>query len=397
MEDLPFGPAGVEGKSNDSAFLIAEASVHDPSCVQIIVERLASVELAHVLVFASPDGDFASLMRALGASFACPVIGCTTAGEIGSDGYVTGQVIALGFPAHSFAARTILITDLSRTKTTAVIDDLVRARIAVQATNPDKKNGFSFMMVDGLSRSEDALVSAVSSSLSGFPLFGGSAGDGLRFESSYIAFGDQIYQDAATITFVATDCETQVFSTNHMRPGGDFMVVTEADPERRVVKSINAEPAAAEYARIIGKDPAQLDELVFAGHPVAVSVGGQYHVRAIQRVNEDGDLVFFSAIDEGMVLTVATAGDMAHDLDAKLQTVRNGHRPPAIIGCDCVLRRIEAERGQTTHKVNEVLRRHNVVGFSTYGEQIGTLHVNHTMTGVAIFPNDGPGDGRARD
>jgi hypothetical protein len=26
-----------------------------------------------------------------------------------------------------------------------------------------------------------------------------------------------------------------------------------------------------------------------------------------------------------------------------------------------------------------------VIGFSTYGEQIGALHVNHTMTGVAIY------------
>jgi hypothetical protein len=27
-----------------------------------------------------------------------------------------------------------------------------------------------------------------------------------------------------------------------------------------------------------------------------------------------------------------------------------------------------------------------VVGFSTYGEQINGLHVNQTMTGVAIYP-----------
>jgi hypothetical protein len=36
--------------------------------------------------------------------------------------------------------------------------------------------------------------------------------------------------------------------------------------------------------------------------------------------------------------------------------------------------------------VSELLRRHEVVGFSTYGEQRGPLHVNHTMTGMAIYP-----------
>jgi hypothetical protein len=32
------------------------------------------------------------------------------------------------------------------------------------------------------------------------------------------------------------------------------------------------------------------------------------------------------------------------------------------------------------------LVKHNVRGFSTYGEQIGSIHVNQTFTGVAIYP-----------
>ena len=38
-----------------------------------------------------------------------------------------------------------------------------------------------------------------------------------------------------------------------------------------------------------------------------------------------------------------------------------------------------------TRDVSSILAKHNVTGFSTYGEQIGPLHVNHTMTGVAIY------------
>ena len=48
------------------------------------------------------------------------------------------------------------------------------------------------------------------------------------------------------------------------------MVVTEADPERRLVREINAEPAAREYARLVGKDPDQLSPFTFAAHPVVV-------------------------------------------------------------------------------------------------------------------------------
>jgi hypothetical protein len=386
MGPLLEAQGGAGSISHHTVLLTAEAQAQDPNCAGQLLKVLAGHKLAHVVVFASADSPFRTLMLELQAVLCCTVVGCTTAGELGAAGYASDQVVAIGFPSQLFSARTTLIQRLSTADLRAEVDRLIQDRIAVQAANPKMKGGFSFMMVDGLSRSEDALVTAVSPHLAGFPLFGGSAGDGLRFQSSYVALNGEVYQDAATITLVATKCLTRVFSINHMTPTTTRMVVTEADPAQRIVKSINAEPAAAEYARLIGKDPGQLDELVFAGHPVTVCIGGQYHVRAIQRVNAEGHLVFFSAIDEGMVLTVAEAGDMAEDLDRKVSQLVNGHPKPAILGCDCVLRRIEAQRAQQTHKVNAALRKHDIVGFSTYGEQIGTLHVNHTMTGVAIFP-----------
>ena len=63
-------------------------------------------------------------------------------------------------------------------------------------------------------------------------------------------------------------------------------------------------------------------------------------------------------------------------------------KPAHILGCDCILRRIEAEQSQMTRDLSYVLSANKVTGFSTYGEQIGPLHVNHTMSGVAIYPSD---------
>ena len=53
-----------------------------------------------------------------------------------------------------------------------------------------------------------------------------------------------------------------------------------------------------------------------------------------------------------------------------------------------ILRRLEAEQTQQTQGVSAVLARNRVVGFSTYGEQVNGMHVNQTMTGVAIFAPD---------
>ena len=92
--------------------------------------------------------------------------------------------------------------------------------------------------------------------------------------------------------------------------------MTGANPAERVVTEFNAEPAAFEYARMIGLDGDSLTPMIFAAHPLMVRVGGQYHVRAIQKVNADNSLTFFCAIDEGLVLTVARSVDVVQDLES---------------------------------------------------------------------------------
>jgi hypothetical protein len=178
----------------------------------------------------------------------------------------------------------------------------------------------------------------------------------------------------------------RVFKFDNLEPSDVKMVVTDADPEARVVREINAEPAAREYARLVGKDPDQLSPFIFAAHPIVVRVGGQHHVRAIQKVEPNGDLTFFSAIDAGLVLTVARARPIAAHLASALAELSRGGPPETIVACDCILRRVAVEQVQGLREVSSILAGHNVVGFSTYGEQFHSVHVNQTFTGLAIYP-----------
>ncbi|MDJ0931726.1 FIST C-terminal domain-containing protein [Breoghania sp.] len=50
---------------------------------------------------------------------------------------------------------------------------------------------------------------------------------------------------------------------------------------------------------------AALTPEIFAANPLLVRVGGDYHVRAIQKMTDDGALHFYCTIDEGIVLTLA--------------------------------------------------------------------------------------------
>lgn len=375
-------------KSRASQNSIKQASISaigSPDIARLLA-RLGDDPLALIAVFVAPSADFAAVMQDVRRfAVGVRVIGCTTAGEISEAGYDEDRIVAVGFPAARFAADAVCIKDLSTMDEQVANDRIIQARVALSEAHPDKHNGFAFLLVDGLSLSEDRLVAGISPAMAEFPLFGGSAGDGTRFEQTFVAADGWIGSDAAVLALIRSTCATKVFTLNHLDPEEIPMVVTEADPVNRIVKEINAEPAGREYARIVGKDPNQLDPFTFAAHPVTVRIGDEHHVRSIQRVNENGELVFFSAVDEGMVLRVARPGNMPQHLDQQLSELGGGILPDAVLACDCILRRIEAQQGQQLGEVSKVLERYNVMGFSTYGEQYGPLHVNQTMTGVAFF------------
>jgi hypothetical protein len=124
-----------------------------------------------------------------------------------------------------------------------------------------------------------------------------------------------------------------------------------------------------------------------AEHSLMVKIGGEFYVRSIQKVGADGSLTFYSAIEQGVVLTLATPGDLLQNLRGLFARLQDEiGTPQLVIGFDCVLRLKEMERRQSLHVAGGIMAANNVVGFATYGEQYQAMHLNHTFTGVAIGP-----------
>ena len=162
-------------------------------------------------------------------------------------------------------------------------------------------------------------------------------------------------------------------------------MVTRADSTSRRVYELNAEPAAEEYARLIGVPVSDLDHRLFAAHPLAVRINEHYYVRSIQKVNDDLSLTFYCAVENGIVLTAMQPGPLMPNLEALFQRLEQRLGPPLLtIGCDCFLRRLEIEADGSSEQTSAFLRRQQVIGFNTYGEQFNGMHINQTFTGVAI-------------
>lgn len=371
------------------AVLVAHSGSREPDmAAQDLASRLLHPWLGGVLFFCSAEYDLEALGQAMEQHFGgVTLCGCTTAGEITDAGYSRGGITAIGFDQRDFALDHAVLDDLDQVSllaaqqlTDGLLDRCRQANIA-----PIKGHTFALTLLDGLSASEERVLATLNAALGSIPHFGGSAGDDNRLSGTHVYGNGRFRTGAAVVVMINTALDFEVFTTHHLRPLDDKLVVTAVDREHRRVIELNAEPAAEEYARLVGCRVDELDEETFARHPLAVRLHDHAYVRSIQRVNEDLSLSFYCAVENGIVLTAMRAAPILDDLRAALDDIctRLG-APRLVIGCDCFLRRLEIEADAVGDAASALLRDYRVVGFNTYGEQCNGMHLNQTFTGVVI-------------
>jgi hypothetical protein len=370
----------------------ASADVDPRRAARELARQLVTSKTTSAIFFCSARYDLDVLASALRDAFGgIDLVGCTTSGEIAPHGYSRHSIVGLSFSEPAFAVETVHVDGLHPASLTAV-QETTRALVQrMQSRVPaySSHNTFAVLLIDGLSGIEEPVLSAVSRALEDISLVGGSAGDDLQFRQTGVYYGGMFDTGRAVLALVHTKLPFEVFHTQHVAGSGERVVITAADPVERVVSEINAEPAIVEYARLFGLSHRDLDPKTLATHPLVVRVGGHDYARSIQRVDADGYLKFYCAIDEGIVLSTARKIDIVADLRKLFSGIRSRlGTPSAVLGFDCIFRRLElADRGMLD-PVSELFRRNNVIGFSTYGEQVDAMHLNQTFTGVA-FGNAG--------
>jgi len=380
-----------------SAVRMAATSLREPVlAVAELVRQLQHEHLGSVLFFCSAEYDLERLGQALQQGFrGVRLCGCTTAGEITPAGYGRGCITAIGFDRRYFAMDMALIREPDRFtlhSAQALIERLLTTcRDAGLA--PVRGNTFAITLLDGLSSREEVVLATLNAALGSIPQFGGSAGDDEHLANTHVFHEGRFHTGAATVMLVNTPLDFRVFSTHHLVAAGEKLVVTDACPQTRTVYELNAEPAAEVYARVVGVPVPELDARTFALHPLGVRIGHHDYIRSIQKVGADGSLSFYCAVDTGIVMTVMAPGALLDSVRQQIEVSERVVGPPLLtIGCDCFLRRLEAELTGQAEAVSAFLRQHRVIGFNTYGEQFNGMHINQTFTGVVIGqPESGPG------
>ncbi|MCG6117733.1 MAG: FIST C-terminal domain-containing protein [Aquimonas sp.] len=321
------------------------------------------------------------LADALSSRFDCPLTGCISGSQIGPQGFRPGGISLLSLDGDGLDMRIHLIEPILDPGPAV---QRITAELAAWPPAAGRRQ-FGLLLVDGLHQGEERLAHALYHGLGDVPFIGGSASDDMRFEHTPVYFGGRFRSNVAVFAVFETAHAFLPFRVQNFQPRVGRLVITEADPERRLVIQINGLPAAEAYAEALGLPESALEARVLEAHPLLVRVGQEHVVRAIQRVTRSRALLCMSAVDAGVVAAVGDAQPPLAALERSFEEVRQRLGAPALVlGCDCTLRRRQAARDNQLDAVGELLAAQRVFGFSTHGEQYNGMHINQSFTAIAV-------------
>ena len=370
----------------------AHASGPAPQAVASLVADLrgglAGQDAGVVLFFASAAYEPQDLAGPLAGKFAeANVLGCSTAGEFTDGVSGTGGVTAIAFPVSVIARSAAALADLTYDALGATLAavQVVEAGLGSALRTLDPGRHVGLVLIDGMHGVEEAVNEALGNAAPLLDVVGGSAGDDLAFQDTWVSVGDQVSRDGAALVVCETTGPFTVLKTCTFSPTGKKLRVTRAGLADRIVHEFDGRLATEAYAEAIGIDPAGLDSAVFMQHPVGLMVDGAPFIRSPQQVTGDGGIKFYCQIPEGMEVDVMQSGDLVSETSEAFAAAVEG-LGGAVRGAvlfNCILRRLELEANGQTQGFLDAFRGTPVAGFHTYGESwLG--HMNQTLTGVVF-------------
>ena len=266
--------------ARDEFLTFQTATLDERQAAREFYDAVFQPEPALVVFFCSSEYDLDVLADELSRLFAgVKVVGCTTAGTIGPAGYLRHGLSGVSFPAHRCRVATGLVGCLQQFDIPA---GYAFAKSLLQQI-PDADGGsnrFAFMLIDGLSMREELVSHAFQLALDKVPLAGGSASDDMKFSKTFVYYDGRFHSESAILVVVNTSLPFRVFRTQHFIPTDKRFVVTEADKSKRLVKEIDAMPAAEAYARMLSVEVSALTPALYAAWPAVVVINGADYVRS---------------------------------------------------------------------------------------------------------------------
>jgi len=306
------------------------------------------------------------------------LIGCSTAGEIATNGPVKDSsvtVMALKSDTVKFHAGVgeNIVTD-ARLAGKMAADSVVKAA--------GGKVNYFMMFPDVLVGNGADIVRGVTDALGDhFPVVGGAAGDDFKFQKTFQYLNDKVYSGSVVGLGISGDIKMGIGVKHGWIPIGIPRTVTRS--QGSVVHELDGKPAISVYDDYFGDEAKVLRTETLAKlaitYPLGMKVVGsdEMLIRDPIKVDEKGSITCAAEIPVGseiqlMVGSREEAIKVAREAAQKAKDQLGGAEPKAIIIFNCIARnKLFGERsGEEITAIQEALGSDvPLIGFYTYGEQ----------------------------
>jgi hypothetical protein len=348
-----------------------------------------------IVVFASESHQLADLLSGIRSrTHDIPLIGCSTAGEIASDGPGDAGVVVVALGGPGFVARTAASRGVA-----ARLRDAGAEVAACAGTAPGHAHQALLLLSDGLAGDQTEIVRGAYSVMgAATPLVGGCAGDDLHMQRTRQLFGGEVLDDAVVGAWLASDAPLGIGVQHGWSRVGSPMLVTGSEGSR--VLTLDDQPALDVYIdRLQPPAEAQRSPEDFTSfaltHPLGLSRRSGEEVRFVAGANlEERSLNCIAAVPQGALVWMMEGDDdsVLAATDAACEEALDalgGEAPIGMLAFDCIARRGVLGDDGIKHEVDRITGHAGggpVAGFYTYGEIARTHGVNgfHNQTLVVL-------------
>ena len=346
-----------------------------------IKEKLQPLSPKMVLYFSSSIYPSEEISREMHAAFpGATTFGCTTAGEIVSGKMLKNSVVAMGFNSKVIGDVRIEVLTGLRQRVAEGVDSAFAAfgkHYGTSMFDADPAKYVSIVLVDGLSGSEEKLMDEITDRTN-VNFIGASAGDDLKFKSTWVFANGEAYSDAAVLALLKPGVPFDFIKTQSFVSMQKTLIPTKVRREQREVLEFNNRPAAQAYAEAVGTTVDKLPD-AFMTNPLGLMVGGELYVRSPQQV-QGNSVKFYCAVNKNMELQLLSSRDIIEGTQKALEEKRGKVKQiEGLVNFNCILRTLELEKKGQADDYGKLFADIPTIGFSSYGEEFNR-HINQTST-----------------
>lgn len=355
--------------------------------VEDLYRKLKSKEAPTLVIFlASTKYDFEIATQEIKKYFPqSEVVGSTTSGEIVKEGFINDSIVLTTLTCHKTKIKATLIQDavkfpiLEKNK----IENAMR-ECGIRSNDMNShKNAFAMTFINGIQNIEEIVLSLFYTVVKNndFQVVGGSAGDDLKFNNTFVSLNGEVTSTGAVIIFFKTSGKFKIVKENIYYPIGKSLVLTDVDAQQRKILKIDNKNPIEALAQKIKIPKQQLGDKLLE-YPLGRVIGDETYICSFKNFDAEGNLYSYINIMPNTKVEILKSANVIETVENTCQELQKE------IGdikftffINCILRTLDLKNMRQCDAVVKTYDKYfpTFCGFSSYGEQYNKLCLNQTV------------------